>query len=172
MCSDYDLINSLLGYEPETGRFFWKKDRRMGKTGKGILIAEAGCDAGGVASDTGYVQIMIAKKKRFGHRIAFLLMTGFWPVGQVDHINGVRSDNRWKNLRDVPKLVNAQNLRSARVDSKLGVMGVQFHKKSEKYVSRITANGRKIILGYFDCAEKAGTAYLKAKRILHSGCTI
>lgn len=172
MCADYELIAPILGYEPESGRFFWKEDRRMGKTGKGHLVAKARQNAGGIAADTGYVQIRVAKKKRFGHRLAFLLMTGAWPKGQVDHMNGNRSDNRWANLRDVPQRVNAQNLRAARSDNKLGVMGVQLHQGKGKYVARIRSNGRSKCLGYFDTKDQAHAVYLKAKRALHVGCTI
>lgn len=172
MCSDYELIAPILGYEPASGRFFWKCDRRMGRTGKGHVVAVSGSDAGGISSDTGYVQIRVAKKKRFGHRLAFLLMTGSWPVGQVDHFNGDRSDNRWENLRDVPQPVNAQNLRSARADSKLVVMGVQFHQKKRKYAARIRIGGRSKCLGYFESQDQAHEAYLTAKRAMHIGCTI
>lgn len=172
MGADYELIAPILAYEPESGSFFWRADRRMGRTGKGHLVATAGDQAGGISTDSGYVQIRVVKKKRFGHRLAFLLMTGKWPSGQVDHINGNRADNRWANLRDVPQKVNAQNLRAVRPDSKTGVMGVQLHAQKGKYVARIRVDGKTKCLGYYQTTSAASDAYLTAKRLLHEGCTI
>lgn len=36
-------------------------------------------------------------------------MTGDWPTQEVDHINRNKTDNRWYNLRDVPRSVNQKN---------------------------------------------------------------
>lgn len=61
----------------------------------------------------GYIRLSVAghsgKKSVSAHRFAFLWMTGAWPIGVVDHINGDRHDNRWCNLRDVTVEQNASN---------------------------------------------------------------
>lgn len=65
------------------------------------------------------------------HRLIFLLVLGFIPEGQVDHINHDRADNRWVNLRVVSKSTNAKNL-SKYVSNSSGVTGVCWHKKTTK----------------------------------------
>lgn len=165
-------LRALLEYEPDTGAFRWKVDRRMGRTGKGHLISKAGAIAGGISKGTGYRQIVVLTKHYLEHRLAHFWMTGKWPEGQVDHINGNRQDNRWINLRDVPENINKQNLRRARSDSKTGIQGVNFNPRKNKFVARIRTGGHQQTIGYFDCAQAAHSAYLYAKRALHEGCTI
>lgn len=100
------------------------------------------------------------------HRLAFLLMTGAMPAGDVDHINGNRADNRWCNLRDVSRAVNMQNLRKPRADNTTGFLGVSLSKG--RYQAQIAANGKTHYLGLYDCPKLAHAAYVARKRLLHS----
>lgn len=171
----YEQARELLRYDPETGVFTWRAERRMGRTGKGALIASPGDVAGGPMKSTGYRQIVVVGRHYLEHRLAFLWMTGAWPKGQVDHRNGDRTDNRWENLRDVAQPINAQNLRRARADSATGVQGVGYQKRGarhKRYVARIRINGKSKTIGYFATAEEAHVVYLTHKRALHAGCTI
>jgi len=93
-----------------------------------------------------------------------------FPEGQIDHINGVRDDNRLSNLRAVSKTENMWNQRKAHPANKLGVMGVR--REYNMFQARISINGKTIWLGSFNTAELAHEAYLKAKRELHTTCTI
>lgn len=106
------------------------------------------------------------------HRLAIRLMTGEWPaVGlDVDHINGVRTDNRWANLRVVTHKANIENQRGPRADNSSGVLGVYWDRG--KFRARIRVEGKSKHLGRFATAEAAHQAYLTAKRELHAGCTI
>lgn len=161
-------IRGLLDYDPETGRFTWRVDRR----GR----AKAGSEAGGLDKSTGYMQLALSHEgvrlRVLLHRLAWWYVTGGWPKGEVDHLNGIRTDNRWCNLRDGTKQLNMQNQRRARRDSLTQVQGVQFHRRVGKFHARITVDGRDRSLGYFSSADEAGHAYLEAKRRLHAGCTI
>lgn len=168
-------LRSLVNYDPETGIFTWKVDRRMGRTGKGKLVAAAGKPMGDRTASHNYPQVNIRKNVYLLHRLAFLYMTGEWPKGHVDHKDGGRGNNSWENLRDVPQRVNNQNLRLARVDSNLGVQGVYFDrhgKKIKRFRSCVTVDGTVHRLGYFSTPEEAHEAYVTAKRKLHEGCTI
>jgi len=85
-------------------------------------------------------------------------MTGQWPEKTIDHINGDRADNHWKNLR---KATHSQNSRNAKVhaDNKSGIKGVSYDKLRNKYVAQMR-------LGYFNTAEEAGEAYNRAAKFL------
>ena len=107
-----------------------------------------------------------------GYRLAWLYVHGKLPDGDIDHINGKPSDDRIKNLRDVSRSVNLQNQRAARSNNSSGLLGVFFQKTMNKWTSKIQLDWKTKSLGYFDTAEEAHAAYLKAKRELHEGCTI
>lgn len=85
---NYTYIKSALSYDPDSGLFTWKTDRRSKKI--------AGCVAG-YLNDKGYVKIGVNGKDMPVHRLAFLFMTGSIPPKniQVDHIKCIRNDNRW-----------------------------------------------------------------------------
>ena len=124
----------------------------------------------GTLSRAGYIRIRYLGDIVSAHRLAFLAVTGSWPEGDVDHINGVRHDNRWSNLRDVTTSVNLQNQRDPHENNQSGYLGVSW--KTGKWKAQIKLNGVVRILGRFDDPAVAHQAYLKAKRRLHAGCTI
>jgi HNH endonuclease len=49
----------------------------------------------------GHRRMQIRGRRYRASRLAFLYMTGRWPKDEVNHVNGVHHDDRWKNLRDV-----------------------------------------------------------------------
>lgn len=153
----------VLTYNPSNGTFSWVS-RKIRRTGGG--------SSAGTLTVYGYIQIRIDGKLYKAHRLAWLLATGDWPVGDIDHINGVRTDNRIENLRDVSRKVNRQNIRHGSVPNGSGHMGAIFHKKSGLFQARIRVDGKSRSLGYFKNPEDASAAYVAAKRILHEGCTI
>ena len=100
-------------------------------------------------------------------------MHGEWPRFDVDHLNGIRSDNRIENLRDVSPATNAQNERRARItNGSSGLLGVSRSSNGRRWVAGIVLNGQRQHIGTYDTPEEAQTAYLSAKRIMHDGCTI
>jgi hypothetical protein len=77
-----------LDYNPDTGELTWKRLRdstRIGQKAKALDVA-------------GYIQVNISGNVYKGHRVAWAIHYGRWPVGMIDHINGQRSDNRIENL--------------------------------------------------------------------------
>lgn len=107
------------------------------------------------------------------HRLAWLSTYGSWPTGDIDHINGVRHDNRIENLRDVDRRTNSQNQKKATSRNKTsGVLGVSWDKEKQKWAAFITINGKSCRLGRFDTVQEASDAYLEAKRQHHAGCTV
>lgn len=155
-------LKELLDYDPETGMFTWKISNRNSPI-------KIGSEAGTLDSG-GYCQIKIDGTHYKAHRLAWLYVHNNWPKYQIDHINGIRADNRLANLRAATSSENSQNQRCANKDSKTGLLGIYPHGK--KYVAQIRLNGKTHRLGIFQTPEEAHEVYLKAKRELHSHCTI
>lgn len=155
-----DEIKQRLSYDPNSGLFTHLLGWRKGRV--------AGC------LDNGYVKMSLYKNgicaQTHAHRLAWLFVYGTLPVNEIDHINGDRSDNRIKNLRDVTRQVNAQNLRKPIPGSRTGVLGVSMRRG--RYTSSISIGDRVIFLGDFETKDAAQAAYIEAKRRLHAGCTI
>lgn len=154
-------LKELLNYDPETGMFTWKV-----RTSNRVDMTKP---AGALSGD-GYTKISVDGKQYKAHRLAFLYVNGSWPEEDVDHINGDRLDNRWRNLRDVCRRVNLENRRHA--TAKSGLLGAYFFPHANCWKSAISLGNKTKHLGYFQSAEEAHQAYLVAKRSLHEGCTI
>lgn len=151
-----EQVLDLLIYEPDTGLFFWRVNRRGQK--------KQGDKAGGVSASTGYIYIGLGNRKRYAaHRLAWLCTHGEWPDGEIDHINGVRSDNRIVNLRVVTPAANRQNMQKAR--GQVGLLGVR--RNGKRFSALIKLDYKSHYLGTFDTPEEAHQAYVTAKRALH-----
>ena len=107
--------------------------------------------------DHGYVRSWC---KEFGYFKLHRLLLGIGSSEIVDHINGIRSDNRRCNLRFATAEQNARNS-AVRHDNLTGFKGVSRHK-SGKYQARINIDKRCISLGYFTDPLQAALAYDKA----------
>ncbi|WP_230878255.1 HNH endonuclease signature motif containing protein [Burkholderia sp. 9779_493] len=119
------------------------------------------------------MRITIDGIRMYAHRLAWFYVYGEWPSGDIDHIDGVRTNNAINNLRDVPRGVNMQNQRRARSNNRTsGLLGVTWHARRYRWCAQIQVDGKRKGIGYFDDAETAHQAYLDAKRKLHAGCSI
>ena len=156
-----DLLHELLDYDQLTGVFRWKK-----RTSMSIKVG----DIAGKTYKVGYRVIKIKRVLYLAHRLAWLYMKGEWPNEVIDHINGVRDDNRLSNLRSVSRSVNAQNQKKATSANKSGLLGVS--EKSGKFIARIGINRKQIKIGCYNSPSEAHQAYLNKKRESHEGCTI
>lgn len=155
-------LMDVLSYDPATGIFVWKTSPN-GRVPIGLRA--------GFLSDGGpRLSIKIKRKTYVLARLAWLYMTGEWPSGVIDHINGNCADDRFANLRSVSLNVNAQNQRRAHVSNKVGLLGVTSCRN--KFRASINVNGKKVHLGSFSTPEEAHARYVAAKREFHAGCTI
>jgi hypothetical protein len=82
---------------------------------------------------------------------------------QIDHKNGVPTDNRWINLRGTTHGGNQRN-RKVNVNSKTGVAGVYVDPRSGKYRAQISVNGSRISLGTYETLKSAADARAEAQR--------
>lgn len=130
-------LRRILHYSPDTGIF----TRLVSKGGRKV-----GESAGHFRYD-GYSQIKIEGYMYLSHRLAWLYMMGEFPE-EIDHINHVRNDNRWINLREASSQENAQN-QSMRNTNKSGFTGVSWHKASNKWQADICVGYKGKYLGVF-----------------------
>ena len=151
----HERLTELLHYDPETGVFTWRK-YRGGHAKKGAVA--------GTHDTNGHRQILIDKHPHRAHRLAWLYVYGKWPEQVIDHINGVRDDNRIANLRDVSLASNSHNKEAA------ATTGARFHRRIGKWQSSITSRGQYFHLGYFERREDAHAAYMARRNELHDLC--
>lgn len=149
----FERANELLGYDPYTGAFRWKVARPRRAAGS----------VAGYVNPRNYVAIQIDGRPYPAHRVAWLLSYGAAPNGGLDHVNGIGADNKLANLRLATGSQNRANTKRARNNTS-GFKGVCFHKRSGKWVARITLNNRLNYLGSFDQPEVAHVAYCEAAR--------
>lgn len=148
-------LKELLVYKPQTGVFEWL-------VGKG-----AGTEAGGKDKKNGYMRIKVDGVLYRTHRLAWLYMTGAFPIDHVDHRDGDRTNNRWANLRPAVIAENNQNSWIPRSNSVSGVRGVSWYPLYSKWRAVIGIQGKTINIGYFDSIEEAAAAYTAKKIDIH-----
>ena len=105
----------------------------------------------------GYIRIQIGGKMYNSHRLIMLAFAG-QSDKDVDHINRIRHDNRFENLRYVTRNENEWN--TSIVEN---AKGYSWHKERNKWQARICINGKLKNLGYFEKEEDARQAYLDAR---------
>jgi hypothetical protein len=82
------------------------------------------------------------------HRVIWAMQTGAWPEAQIDHISGVRHDNRWLNLRSVTRAENQKNMQ-VRSDNTSGYSGIGWSERTRKWRTRIFVDGKEHHIGDF-----------------------
>jgi len=134
-----EYLNERFTYNKETGTLTWKTGRRAGKQAGAIL--------------NGYRAVQLDDKSYLTHRISYYMGAGVEPE-QVDHINGVKDDNRLENLRSVSSRENSLNQKKRSTNTS-GVMGVTYHIVKEKWQARLS----QVYLGTF--SDKVDAIYAR-----------
>ena len=150
-----ERVRELIDYDPDTG-VFTRKLRRRGPL-KPDKVA-------GSMNPRGYIYITINSTRFIAHRLAWLVIHGEWPLNEIDHINGVASDNRIANLRLATRTQNSQN-RRLHSNNSSGSRGC--FRSGKKWVAQICINKKGYHLGSFDCIKAASAAYQAAARMTH-----
>lgn len=154
---DLSHLKAIIRYDESTGLFTWIKGRQRVASG-----SAAGCITG-----NGYCSITIFGRRYYAHRVAWLWFYGRWPNGQIDHIDGNRSNNSIKNLRECSQKENAQN--RIGVNKTSSHIGVSWDDENKKWRAQIRVDGiGKKYLGLFDDEVDAANAYINAKAKLHT----
>lgn len=120
----------------------------------------------GTPKENGYVQINVGGRFYYAHRLAWLYMTGKWPTAQIDHINRMRADNRWENLREATHVENMRN--STGTTNATGFRGVYRDREPYGFYFQVRAGrGHRICRGGFRTAEEAAIARAKVVAVAH-----
>ncbi|MGL4811906.1 MAG: HNH endonuclease [Beijerinckiaceae bacterium] len=169
------FLRSVLRYEPETGRLYWlHRPVSMFRDGKKTALHNAtnwnarfsGKEAFAALSNEGYRCGMMDGHHVRAHRVIWAMQTGEWPEKLVDHIDGDKANNVWRNLRAATKAENGRNRQPSRSGSSK-FLGVHLYKTRSKWAAQIKANGKIKALGYFRCETAAALAYNKAAMLHH-----
>lgn len=149
-------LKNILAYDPNTGVFTWNIGVK-GSKGKG---KEAG-----TITTKGYRDVCIYGRKYGLHRLAFLFMLGEVPTC-VDHINGIKSDNRWNNLRPATYSQNGYNYKGT--GTKTGFKNVYYDPRgNKKFMVAIVVDGKRKSLGYYHTADEAAIIAKQARNKYH-----
>jgi len=143
-------------FEYKDGNIHWKL-RTFRTRVKGKIAGQQRTD--------GYVAVGINGKIYKVHRIIFMMHHGYFPQ-TVDHINGIKYDNRIENLRAATISENCLN-RGLRSDNVAHVKGVKWMSDTRKWRVRVTANKKRLLIGDFKDLELAELVAIEARNKYH-----
>lgn len=137
-------------YNPETGLVYNKFNKKIGHLLNGIR-------------NNGYVRFYIFVNKKpynlYAHQFAW-----YWVykecVDCLDHINGIKHDNKISNLRSITLQQNHWNRKEAK--------GCTFILKKQQWKAQININKKCVYLGYYKTEQEAQKIYLQAKEKYHA----
>lgn len=167
MTPTYERVRQLFDYDPETGVVIRICDVHSGKN---KVQCKAGTVVNHINKSTGYMEVRVNGVIQKLHRVIWLWMEGYWPETDIDHINQIKSDNRWGNLRVVSRSCNRKNISNTKNNTS-GVKGVGFYKKLNQWSATITNSKKRYNLGYYQDYLDAVAARLAAEQCLKwEGC--
>lgn len=152
-----ELLLERFDYDEKSGNLVYRYDI----SGR----AMAGQIAGTL--NKGYLRIAIKSRTYAAHRLIWLYMTGSNPEGDIDHIDGDRSNNRWSNLRKASRSENLCNTSIRKNKSSSGVKGVHFCKTSKAWIARLRVGGKFVYREKFETLEEASAEIQIHRTMIH-----
>lgn len=156
-------LSEILTYDPLSGSLFWlhriyaRPSINSQLSGKPALHS---------LTKDGYRHGKILGRTYLAHIVIWAITKGAWPDHEIDHKNGIRSDNRIVNLRRASSSQNSMNSKMYK-NNKTGLKGVVFHRQSGKWRARISSNKKSTSLGLFSTPQDAHEAYKIASKEMH-----
>jgi hypothetical protein len=142
-------------FEYRDGNLYWKNHKYKKLIGKktGTLNAD------------GYLHVGINKKQYKAHRLIFLYHYGYLPIN-VDHINGLKNDNRIENLREATRSQNSYNQKLNK-NNKSGIKNVYWNKNEKKWIVEISSKNKIVFHKLFNDLELAELVAIEARNKYH-----
>ena len=140
-----EYYNKYFDYNQETGSLTWKEVPKYTNIELG--------DEVGTINNKGYRKLKVLGRIYSAHRVIWFAEKGEEP-NCIDHINGIKDDNRIVNLRNVSQQENCMNRRKPK-NNKSGCVGVSYDKRTSKWYVQIYVNKAKKFLGYFSDLQEA-----------------
>ena len=171
----YENAHKLMSYDEDSGRLTWRSRPlemfKSLKAAKTWNARYAGEDAGTISGHksgkyTQYINITVRPNRYKAHRIIWLMQTGEWPRGHIDHIDGNGLNNKWSNLRDTTISQNSMN-QKVRSDSTSGIKGVSYDKSRDVWYAYIDVDGKRKHLGRHETLEEAAAVRKMAEIKYH-----
>ena len=150
-----NLLNEFFEIDAENGILYWKQRKTYwfkpnSETSKRKVTEEHRCkiwntkhagNKAGRINFQGYRIVYIFKKIYQEHRIIYKMFYGHDPE-YVDHINGIRYDNRPSNLRSVS---NSENQKNKKISSNntSGYVGISWCKLTCTWLAHIGTSNRR-----------------------------
>jgi len=154
------LMRQILEYDANTGKLKWKKREewtfipRAGRSPSHMANAWNACfsgkDAFTAIAKNKYIRGSINGAGFYAHRVAWAIHFGMWPESDIDHVNGVRDDNRICNLRSVDRRENMKN-RQMSSNNTSGIMGVSYSNRHKLWSAQIGDTH----IGWFSSKQEA-----------------
>jgi HNH endonuclease len=163
-----EMLRDVLRCDSETGKLYWLArsiDYFPSKSTWIMWNSQCSGKEAFLTNDAyGYLRGRVFNINFTAHRVIWAFHYGEWPKHEIDHINGVKTDNRIVNLRDVPKSENCKNKPLQTINTS-GVVGVSWCKQRKKWLARISSGHRCKNLGRFTDKADAIAARLAAEKL-------
>jgi hypothetical protein len=160
-----EILNDLLVCDAEKGLLYWKeRSPKYFKNEKRVSNWNgrfAGKPAFTTLKPEGYLQGTLFRKHHYAHRIIWWMTNGIEP-SEIDHRNGIRSDNRIENLKNVSSSENSKNLKLMKHNTS-SCSGVYLNRKQDVWVAQITIDKKRKFLGSFKDKKDAINARKEAE---------
>lgn len=137
----HERLLELLSYNPETGLFTWRESRTNGIRENSLA---------GSKHNSGYITISVDGVPYQAHRLAWFYIYAEWPIGELDHINRERADNRVSNLRNISKAGNQYNIGLPK-HNRSGCLNVFWNAPTGKWKVHMKVLGKNYFGGSFEC---------------------
>jgi hypothetical protein len=159
-----DYVRSRLEYDPDTGIFRWKPKDVNRKQDKAWNTRYAGARAGCI-NNGNHRAIGLDGTVYYAQRLAWLMVHGEWPQGEILHLNRNTTDNRLDNLRDVSHKVITNNKKN-----NTGLPeGIFYNNSRGLFMAFLPWGSKRKYLGQFKKIETAIRVVKAAKGIVDCG---